>query len=354
MSATPLRDRVGAVLIGRNEGDRLARALRAAVSELTAVVYVDSGSSDDSVAMARSMGVEVVALDLVQPFTAARARNAGYERLRQRWPAMELVQFIDGDCELAGGWITAAAAAMDADTRLAAVFGRRRERHPEASVYNRLIDLEWDTPVGPATACGGDVMLRVEALQQAGPYDATIAAGEEPELCMRLRAAGWSLQRIDHDMTLHDAAITRLSQWWRRDVRTGRGSLDVASRFGHGSDNPFGPIVARTRRWALGWPLAVLGCTLIAGMIGGAVVAAIALVIVVLMPLAQMARQALSGHRRGLGWSDAMRYAWLGFLGKFAQMQGQLQYLRDRARGRTTVLVEYKAPQPAASGRAQV
>ena len=67
---------VGAVVIGRNEGERLLRCLDAMLPQVERVVYVDSGSTDDSVAEAQKRGVEVVALDLQLPFTAARARNA--------------------------------------------------------------------------------------------------------------------------------------------------------------------------------------------------------------------------------------------------------------------------------------
>ena len=43
------------------------------------IVYVDSGSTDGSIACAQSLGVESCPeLDLSIPFTAARARNAGF------------------------------------------------------------------------------------------------------------------------------------------------------------------------------------------------------------------------------------------------------------------------------------
>ena len=52
-------------------------SLRRCLSELrgsgATIVYVDSASSDDSVAFARSIGVEVVGLDMSSPFTAGRA-----------------------------------------------------------------------------------------------------------------------------------------------------------------------------------------------------------------------------------------------------------------------------------------
>src|SRR5690349_8029988 len=155
--------KVGLVAIGRNEGERLKRCLRSARPQVKELVYVDSGSSDDSVAFARSLGVHVVELDTSIPFTAARARNEGARRLREVMPDVQFVQFVDGDCELDAAWIARALAEFSERPRAAVVCGRRRERFPEASVYNRLCDIEWATPVGQAAACGGDFLARLDA-----------------------------------------------------------------------------------------------------------------------------------------------------------------------------------------------
>src|SRR3990170_3982962 len=95
-----MTSRLGIVAIGRNEGERLRACLRSVVGDNRVVVYVDSGSTDGSVEMARSMGAEVVELDLATPFTAARARNEGFHRLEQLNPNVAFVQFVDGDCEV--------------------------------------------------------------------------------------------------------------------------------------------------------------------------------------------------------------------------------------------------------------
>src|SRR5699024_3532063 len=92
---------VGIVLIGRNEGRRLDAALDAALAaggSLARVVYVDSGSTDGSAALARGKGVAVVELDASRPFSAARARNAGFAHLSQDGVGPRWVQFVDGDC----------------------------------------------------------------------------------------------------------------------------------------------------------------------------------------------------------------------------------------------------------------
>ena len=154
------------------------------------IVYVDSGSTDGSVELARSLGVDVVKLDLSTSFTAARARNVGLAHLLEADAPIKFVQFVDGDCEVVEGWIERAKRELDAQPNVAVVCGRRRERFPDISIYNRLCDMEWDTPIGETKACGGDAMMRVESFQQVDGFNPLLIAGEEPELCVRLRQKG--------------------------------------------------------------------------------------------------------------------------------------------------------------------
>src|SRR5947209_3611892 len=99
------------IAIGRNEGERLRRCLESCRASGCRVIYVDSNSSDQSVELARSLGAEVVELDMSLPFSAARARNAGFERVD---PVIRFVQFVDGDCEIVAGWIERAARELEA------------------------------------------------------------------------------------------------------------------------------------------------------------------------------------------------------------------------------------------------
>ena len=183
--------KIDAVVIGRNEGARLVACLDALQGQVRRMIYVDSGSTDGSVDAARAAGATVVALDMTQPFTAARARNAGLDVLASDAP--DFVQLLDGDCQMQPGWLPAALAAFAAHPLAVVVCGRRRERFPEASVYNALADREWDTPIGQALACGGDALMRFAAVRAVGGYNPALIAGEEPDLCLRLRAAGFDL-----------------------------------------------------------------------------------------------------------------------------------------------------------------
>jgi GT2 family glycosyltransferase len=200
--------------------------------DITSVVYVDSGSVDSSVSLARDLGAEVVELESTRPFTAARARNAGIERLLSLGREVEFVQFIDGDCELQPGWVDRALEYLQSHSRAAVVCGRRRERYPELTAYNRLCDIEWDTPIGVADSCGGDALIRLEAFTAAGGFDGDMIAGEEPDMCFRMRRLGWDIVRLDAEMTLHDAAMTHFSQWWQRSVRSGYATAEAYRRRG--------------------------------------------------------------------------------------------------------------------------
>ncbi len=284
----------------------------------------NSGSSDGSPEAARAAGAEVIDLDLSEGFTAARARNAGLARLRDRADPPDLVQFIDGDCELRSAWIAEAAGFLGPHPDVAVVCGRRRERFPEASLYNRLIDAEWDTPIGEARACGGDALMRMAALDEVGGYNPALIAGEEPELCVRLRKAGWRVWRLDVEMTWHDAAMTRFSQWWKRTRRAGHAFAEGAAL--HGAP-PERHNVARTRRalfWGAGVPLAILA---------GLAVTPWALLLGLLWPL-----RAVRLMVRG---TDPARAIFL-VLGNLPEALGVLEYRIKRAMGRKSALIEYK------------
>ena len=199
-----------------------------------------------------------------------------------------------------------------------------------------------ETVDGTALACGGDAMIRAEAFRAVGGYNPSIPAGEEPELCQRLRGAGWSVVRLDADMTWHDSAMLRFRQWARRQVRTGYGGLDFATRFGRGGDNPFRRQIRSARFWALGWPLALIVGSLLAASLGGRVAGGLAAGLLALTLPAQMARIAARNRSQAGSPRAALAYGVLTVVGKWLQMFGQLLYLRDRLAGRHARLIEYK------------
>lgn len=316
---------IGVIAIGRNEGDRLKQCLRSVPAGIP-IVYVDSASSDGSADFARSIGAMVIELDLAIPFTAARARNAGRDHLLREWPMLKYVQFIDGDCELEAGWLEAAANFLDTEPTVAAVCGRRRERFPERSFYNQMCDDEWNTAIGAAEACGGDAMFRMSALAQVRGYDPTLIAGEEPELCHRLRDMGWRIWRIDCPMTIHDADMHRPRQWWLRTVRSGFGYAQVWEKTRTGM-NP--PLYGRQLVSALLWTLGVVALSLAAALVVGPA----GLAAGPLLWLLQLARLAKRGGLRRGGHL---------LVGKIAEAIGILRYALSRLTRRKQGAIFYK------------
>lgn len=330
-AATTARlDDVAVIAIGRNEGERLRRCLESVVGRVALVVYVDSGSTDGSVALSRGLGAELVGLDMSTPFTAARARNAGAQRALQLRPDLEFLQFVDGDCEVDATWLDTAHSFLLGNAGVAAAFGRRRERHPDVSVFNRLCDMEWNVPPGPVRSCGGDVMMRTIAWQRAGGYREDLIAGEEPELCIRLRAAGWTIRCLDAPMTLHDAAILRWGQWWRRTTRTGYAFAEGSHLFGAPPERHWVRESRRSRLWGLAMPALIV--------VAAAGVSPWFLLLLLLYPL-QMLRLYL--RKAGPPRWRALQ-AIFTTLGYFPEAAGHLRYWRNRLTARRQALIEYK------------
>jgi GT2 family glycosyltransferase len=337
---------VGFVAIGRNEGERLKRCLLSLRKVTETVIYVDSGSTDGSIEFAESLGIEVVDLDTSTGFTMARARNAGWRRLLEIAPDAEFVHFIDGDCELLAGWLPKALAFAAEHPGVAAVCGRRRERHPKISPYNLLCEIEWNTPVGETHASGGDVLMRVFPLVSVEGFNDHLIAFEEPDLCRRLRNKGWKIWRLDADMTLHDANILHFRQWWKRHERAGYGAMVITNICRQTGDADSVVLFEKQVKSPRVWALAVLAMLLVGvplasievGWIGG-----IALIGIVGTLLGvQSLRITWSSRHRAPDFGAALLYGIFTMIAKFPQTIGQLCYAKDRSLGQTAVIIEYK------------
>jgi glycosyltransferase involved in cell wall biosynthesis len=329
--------RIGLVAIGRNEGDRLRLCLESALGHVDQIVYVDSGSIDRSHEFARSLGVEVVELDLSIPFTAARARNAGFARLLELDPRLDYVQFVDGDCEIVSGWLQRAQQELDHNPEVVVVCGRRRERFPDATIYNQLCNIEWDTPIGEVNACGGDAMMRVTALRSVGGYNPTLIAGEEPELCVRLRQQGGKIFRIDAEMTLHDAQMTQFSQWWKRSVRAGYAYAEGAFLHGAPPERHWVKETRSIRFWGMIIPCISL---LTAWSTHGLSLVLLASYPAMIHRIYRYTRKLERTHQ------EALLYSVFCVLAKFPQAQGQIRFYWGKLFKQPSQLIEYGLPSP--------
>lgn len=326
---------IGVVVIGRNEGERLIRCLESVKG--MRVVYVDSGSTDDSVEEATTRGAAVVQLDLSKPFTAARARNEGLAHIVEHEPDVEFVQFVDGDCEVVSQWLDAAEQHLREHPEVSVVCGRRRERFPKATIYNLICDIEWDTPVGEAKACGGDAMYRLTTLKQVEGFDPGFIAGEEPELCFRIREQGGVIERLDEEMTLHDAAMTKVSQWWKRALRSGYAYTLNMKKHSDKSGEKFKRKEVRS--------ICVWGGLPFLGVLGSLFsLSLFPLLAVVAIFILQIVRvwKGSPYVANTFGSGNAFLYAVSNMCAKFPQLWGVLQCCLKVMKGEELTLVEYK------------
>lgn len=319
--------KVVVVVIGRNEGDRLVRCLRSVRS--SAVVYVDSGSKDGSIAAAAAAGALPVALDMTRPFTAARARNAGAEAALAQFPAVECLQFVDGDCEIDDQWLTKGLDYLAQNPDVGIVCGFRRERNRQASIYNMMCDLEWNGPVGAIAACGGDMMVRIGAFRGVDGFRPGVIAAEDDEFCVRVRKSGWAIHRVDAPMTLHDAAMTRFHQWWRRSVRAGHAFAEVNALH----PDHFAGIPARIALWGGAVPLAAI--------LPAVPTQGLSLLLLLLYPMSfvHIMRKL---RRQNINSRDAFVYGIFLTISKFPNLLGLLTYWTRRYIGGDRTLIEYK------------
>jgi glycosyltransferase involved in cell wall biosynthesis len=325
---------VSIVVIGRNEGLRLVKCFdsieRIRLEGFSIeLIYVDSGSTDGSQKVATDRGAQVISLPQ-RPFTAARARNAGWRIARA-----PVILFLDGDTILQDGFVTAGISHF-ADASIAVVWGHRREVNPNDSVYNRVLDLDWVHPTGFTNVCGGDALMRRSALLEVGGYDDTLIAGEEPELCQRLGKKGYRILHIDRLMTLHDLAITAFSQYWRRSFRTGYAFAEVSSR---GLPEEFWRKESRYNLRRCGIYSAVLLTCLVASIWTASV---LPMILVVGGFVALALRTALRSPRRSPSLLTCLLYGIHSHIQHFPICFGQLKFFLFHRLDQPAQLIEYK------------
>jgi glycosyltransferase involved in cell wall biosynthesis len=321
------------VIIGRNEGDRLASCLQSvdSIRAEAELIYVDSASADGSPQVANDFGAEVIVLHGgIQ--TAARARNAGWQRALAPY-----VLFLDGDTILNQGFPAAALKVLESEPSIAAVWGHRRELHPEHSLYNRVLDLDWIYAAGITDYCGGDVVMRRNALAEIDGYDPSLIAGEEPELCRRLRARGYRIMHIDFPMTRHDLNMMRFSQYWRRAERAGHAYAEISDRFRVSADPMWLQESNRNLLSGVFW----IGWLPVALMLGGLKSLWI-IPWLSLLPLLS-ARSAWKARYKAPGQTMlVLLYGLHSHLQQIPILIGQLKYFLGRHAGEQRKQVEYK------------
>jgi glycosyltransferase involved in cell wall biosynthesis len=310
------------VVIGRNEEKNLGRCLESVLRQIAGsthdVIYVDSRSTDRSVEIARGFaGVRVHVLEDQKP-SAAKARNAGWRLATDA----TFVHFVDGDTVLADGWLLHALQAI-ADPKVGAVFGRFREMHPEASVYNKVADLDWPRDNGPVETFGGIVLVRRTCLVEADGFDERLRVGEDPALALEIRRRGHAILQIEPLMAWHDIDLHSFRAYWKRNVMVGWSMAEISYRNRGHAVSAWAGKTLRTLVLLLGG-LAILAL--------GILVTPWLLAAGILLAGLDLLRIARNNLRRAGNWADAIVYAMHARTIMFPVAIGHWKWYRERPR----------------------
>lgn len=325
------RTSLAIVVIGRNEGERLRRCIDTLLQISAQIVYVDSGSTDSSVQMARSRQVYVVDLDMSSPFSASRARNTGFRAARREFPDAQFVQFVDGDCDVAPTWLATGVAFLESRPDVVAVYGALSERHPEHSLYNLHCHHTWNPgEAGETDFFGGNFMARTTTFEAVDGFREDVIDSEDHELAVRMRLTGGKVWYLDAPMAIHDLAMSRFSQWWRRTLLGGYGNGQVVSLHRSAPGRPHQQAWYRSWLWGFWLPAFVLVLTVLIGPLG-------------LLPLLLYSVSFVRTYvRRPEAGGRHAGFALLSIFSNFAEATGQARFLLDRLGGRSARIVKDK------------
>jgi glycosyltransferase involved in cell wall biosynthesis len=258
------------VIITKDQGWNVRRLIESVLYETTdrsgtEIILVDSASSDDTVEIASDYPIRVIRLGKRQRLTAAAGRHAGLSQT-----SGDFVLFLDGDMELRRGWIDAALGLFARRPDFAVISGEVIDQ-PIRAQAPRL-----DEPVGELQRAsftevahgGGAAAYRRSVLDRVGSFNPYLFSDEEPELCLRIRHAGYRIVRLDRPIANHysdpSGAISTLFGRRRRNLYLGPGQalrihLGSGLLFPYARERGFGLVPAA----GLGLGMAALGLSVI-------------------------------------------------------------------------------------------
>ena len=214
---------ISVIVIGKNEGERLAACLRSIQTALNAlaheVVYVDSCSTDQSLQTAKRWRAL---------FSARRAeddRRSG--ALCRREGSARRISAVSGWRHAASAGFAEKALMAIAAKGYDGVCGIREDVYLRGGeIVGRNDNYFCCTQERLAPEFGGALMITRDALDACGGWATDTIACEEAELYARLKATGCRIAEIPIPMILHTDAV--------RDSRSPLSTVFSARRLGEG------------------------------------------------------------------------------------------------------------------------
>jgi glycosyltransferase involved in cell wall biosynthesis len=277
---TDMQMSLDVVIITKDQGWNVRRLIESVLRETegrpgTEIILVDSASSDDTVDVASEYPIRVIRLSKRQRLTAAAGRHAGLSQT-----GGDVVLFLDGDMELRRGWIDAALGLFARRPDIAVISGEVIDQPIRARCL-RAVESVGEiqrASFSEVTHGGGAAAYRRSVLDRVGSFNPYLFSDEEPELCLRIRHAGYRIVRLDRPIADHysdpSGAISTLFGRRRRNLYLGPGQalrihLGSGLLFPYARERGFGllpvaglalgvatlgmSLVFRQPRWAAFW-----------------------------------------------------------------------------------------------------
>ncbi len=194
------------ILISRNQEWNIARLVESVLRERDLlgsmdIILVDSASNDQTIEIAARYPITVYKLNPDQRLSAAAGRYVGYNHT-----SGDLVLFLDGDMELCQGWLTQALKVIRSQPEVAVVCGQVVDRPKDYTPQENECTHDAMRNSGGATCVlhgGGASLYRRSVLDKVGTFNPWLYSDEEPELCLRIRHAGYQILRLPRTIAFH-------------------------------------------------------------------------------------------------------------------------------------------------------
>lgn len=213
-----------------NEEQNIAACLEAVFAHsdghVSEIIVADSGSSDQTIAIAQQFPVMIVQL---QP--PAKAGCGIGAQLGYQYAKGEFICLLDGDMELAPDFLSSAMAYLQANSTYGGVTGHVLEKQLDSLEYQRRSKRQnIENPAGRIDRMNGGGLYRRKALEMCGYLsDRNLHAYEELDLGLRLQKNNWLLHRLDIPFVSHsghaDNAYSLLRRRWKSGYLQGSGEI---------------------------------------------------------------------------------------------------------------------------------